>query len=206
MALADCTPGRAASLSSTCWKSATRFCAVSYAAAGACISNVSSLRGLKPASTRFKLRKLLIISPAHTSSTKASDTCAMTSAVRVRRPLPPPVAWRPPSLRLSFKSSRDACSAGTSPEINPTTRDASNVNPKTVASILTSCCRGRLVQPTEQPEAQPRQQQTARAAQQRQSHALASQLPDDPHAAGPNRQAHRDLFLPCHSSCQKQIW
>ena len=52
-----------------------------------------------------------------------------------RRRTPPPV--RPPSLRASFKSTRDACSAGSNPNTTLESTEMVVANPRTRASIET---------------------------------------------------------------------
>ncbi|MEO8677444.1 MAG: hypothetical protein ABI665_00265, partial [Vicinamibacterales bacterium] len=94
-----------------------------------------------PGSTARSREKLVSIRPAPISSTKASDTCATTIALRapVRA-----VPVRPPSFKSRLSSGFDACMAGASPNRMPTPSVATKVNSITRQSRLTSSSLGRF--------------------------------------------------------------
>ncbi len=76
------------------------------------------------------------------SSTSASAVCATTSPSRAQCRPRSPVAPRPPSLSVPWRSGRAAWSAGASPNSTPVSSDSVNANSNTRASTATSSMRG----------------------------------------------------------------
>ena len=83
--------------------------------------------------------KLLINSPAPISRTNDTAISPMTSSARIRFPLVPPAASRPPSFSVSFMSRCDTCIAGARPNMIPVTNATNPVKTSTFASILMAC-------------------------------------------------------------------
>ena len=91
---------------------------------------VKTLRASKPGFTCRTARKVRISRAAPTSSTRASAISVVTSSARVLWCNPVPLRLLL-SFKLLFKSAREDCSAGTSPNSMPVTSDKTRVNPKT---------------------------------------------------------------------------
>ena len=91
---------------------------------------VNTERVSNPISERCRFTRLRSSIPALHSIMTASATSAATSARRMRRD----AAWldvRAPSLSVSAGASRDARTAGTSPNSTPVTKDVSSAYPST---------------------------------------------------------------------------
>ena len=100
-AAADKTPGTFRSFSVACWKKVARLEGLSYLEAGRETSAVNNPAGSKPGSELNTSRKLLIISPAPVSSTKAKAISETTKTRRIRPRAAPAVPVRPPSFKVA---------------------------------------------------------------------------------------------------------
>ncbi len=91
---------------------------------------------VKPGSTACSARSVRIISPALTSSTKASASCATTSVLRARWRARPSVNVRPASRAAT---SGDACfTAAIAPKTSPAASETTSVKATARKSIDTS--------------------------------------------------------------------
>ncbi len=99
---------------------------------------VSRLDASKPGWTDCKRTKLLINSPAPTSSTSASPTSTTTSAPRTRPARPTPTSPRLDSFSDSLRFSRDVSTAGTAPNASPVRSEAPSVN-RSAAGFTPAC-------------------------------------------------------------------
>ena len=104
---------------------------------------------------RLSAAKLRISRPAPITSTTAAAVSNTISAARIR-PLPPPDIVRPPCFMTSFRSLRDAWSAGARPKIRLAASDAADAN-KQHAEIdvhlvdARQACRRKRDQPADTP-------------------------------------------------------
>ena len=74
--------------------------------------------------------------PAPASSVSVSASSPMTSAPDQRRTRIPADPERPPSLRISFTSVFETCSAGARPKITPVPRQTAARKANTLPSIV----------------------------------------------------------------------
>ena len=92
---------------------------------------VNNRSALNPVSTCCNRQKLLMSSPAPTSSMSESATSVTTSALRNRRRPFGEAAARPPSLSAVCRSNLTAWKAGASPKTTPVSNDIASVKPST---------------------------------------------------------------------------
>ena len=155
-----------------------------------------TLPGSNPGFTPTCLPKLLMRSPAPTSSVSASATSATMSARRILRP-PPSVPERPPSFSASCRWYREPCSAGAMPKRIPQKTDRQRVKATTVTFTPISSARGSWLRATTRRPSTPRlaTRDPERAAGECEDHALHEDRPRERPAIAAYEEGRLDLLV-----------
>src|SRR3984885_5816970 len=109
---------------------------------GTLVSAITIRSDVIPSCTLCSVSKLLMSNPAPATRMTDSATSATTPPCRKRRAEGPPPARRTLCLSAEFKSTRNTCSAGASPNTRLATREIASANSKTPPSMPASDSRG----------------------------------------------------------------
>ncbi len=169
-------------------------------------ATAASPRGSKPTSARCEAPRLRSSSPATTSSTAVSATCATTRPSRRAQRRPPTRAAGASPRRSPTRSGRDALSAGSRLASMPVTAAMASVKVSTRASSrrssATSTGSGSSMASSARMSAHAHATEAA-APSTPSTRPSTSSCCDQPAAAGAHRQPHADLAAPRRGARQQ---